>query len=57
MEALRQARRNLESVVIATPLDAAAAQDAMEDVRRATNELQRLMHQLLLEALKQARGA
>lgn len=53
---LREARRELASVS-APPLKEAEVRKAMADVRVATDALQRLMQDLLLEALIQAYGS
>jgi uncharacterized membrane protein len=54
---LRAARRALAETANAVPLDAAAVERAMTDVRTATDALQRLMQELLLETLRARQGA
>lgn len=54
---LRQARQNLATAANTTPFDEAEIERAMQDVRAATETLQRLMQEFLLEALKRTRGA
>lgn len=54
---LRDARRTLAATANATPLDEAAVERAMEDVRTATDALQRLMQDLLLQTLRAQQGA
>jgi len=54
---LRQARQNLATAANATPFDDAEVERAMLDVRAATETLQRLMQEFLLEALQRTRGA
>lgn len=49
---LREARRELASVAGSSPLNEADVTKAMTDVRNATDALQRLMQDLLLEALR-----
>lgn len=49
---LREARRELASVAGSSPLNEADVMKAMTDVRNATDALQRLMQDLLLEALR-----
>lgn len=54
---LRQARRNLAAAAGAATLDEAEATRAMQEVRAATEALQRLVQDLLLEALRRTHGA
>ncbi|MEP9386872.1 periplasmic heavy metal sensor [Mesorhizobium sp. KR9-304] len=54
---LRQARRNVAEASKATPYVEADVERAMERVRAATDELQRMMQGLLLEALRNTRQA
>lgn len=54
---LRQARRNLAAAAGAATLDEAEATRAMREVRAATEALQRLVQDLLLEALRRTHGA
>ncbi len=49
---LREARRELASVATAKPLDKAAVERAMSDVRTATEALQRLMQDYLMQAFE-----
>lgn len=53
---LREARQNLATAANAVPFDEAEVERAMQDVRAATETLQRLMQEFLLEALKRTRG-
>ncbi|MBB4065443.1 periplasmic heavy metal sensor [Gellertiella hungarica] len=52
LRALREARRDLSASAGATPVREDEVREAMARVRRATDELQRLMQDLLLEALR-----
>jgi len=54
---LRQARQALAAAVNADPLNEAEVERTMEDVRQATEGLQRLMQQYLLSALKRTHRA
>lgn len=54
---LRQARQKLAATARAAPLDETEARRAMQEVRAATDALQSLVQELLLEALKRTRGA
>lgn len=56
LHALREARQRLATATNATTLDVAEVERAMQDVRTATEALQRVMQELLLEALKRTRG-
>ena len=49
---LREARRQLASVASTSPLNEEGITKAMTDVREATEALQRLMQDLLLQALR-----
>nr|WP_281411161.1 periplasmic heavy metal sensor [Mesorhizobium sp. RMAD-H1] len=49
---LREARRQLASIASSSPLNEADITKAMADVRDATDALQRLMQDLLFEALR-----
>jgi uncharacterized membrane protein len=49
---LREARHQLASVASSSPLNEADVTKAMADVRNATDALQRLMQDVLLEALR-----
>lgn len=53
---LREARQRLGAAVNAATLDVAEIERAMQDVRTATEALQRVMQELLLEAVKRTRG-
>ncbi|WP_276199208.1 periplasmic heavy metal sensor [Chelatococcus sp. XZ-Ab1] len=54
---VRDARRTLAAAANATPLDEKAVERAMEDVRTATDALQRLMQDLLLQTLRARQDA
>lgn len=54
---LRQARQKLAATARATALDETEVKRAMQEVRAATEALQSLGQELLLEALKRTRGA
>lgn len=54
---LRQARRAMAEAANATPYRQADVEQAMADVRAATEALQARMQELLLEALKNTRPA
>lgn len=54
---VRQARRGLAEASSATPYVEADVERAMQRVRSATGELQSMMQGLLLEALRNTRGA
>lgn len=49
---LREARRRLSSLANVSQIDEAEVRRAMQDVRTATDALQRLMQEFLLQALK-----
>lgn len=52
LDKLRGARRELASAVSVSPVDEAAVDRALQDVRNATDALQRLMQDFLMQALK-----
>lgn len=54
---LREARRQLASVASSSPFDERHVTKAMADVRDATDALQRLMQDLLLQALRSTEHA
>ncbi|ESR23482.1 periplasmic heavy metal sensor [Lutibaculum baratangense] len=54
---LREARRNLAAAANAATFDEAEVERIMQDVRTATEALQRLMQEFLLEALRRTHGA
>lgn len=53
---LRQARQGLATTANAATINEAEIERAMQDVRAATDKLQRRMQELLLEALRRTRG-
>ncbi|BBK30967.1 heavy-metal resistance protein [Stella humosa] len=53
---MREARRSLAEAVNARPFDEAAVTRAMAAVRSATDGLQRLMQEFLLQALRETRA-
>lgn len=52
LDNLRAARRQLATVAGGSPINEAEVESAMRDVRAATDALQRLMQEFLLEALR-----
>jgi len=54
---LRRARDAVTTALQAEPLETAEVEQAMQEVRRATGELQRLMQEFLVDAVRRSRGA
>ncbi len=57
LQRLREARQELAAAARAEPLDEAEVERAMAGVRQSTDDLLRLMHEFLLEALQRTRRA
>ena len=53
---LRRARSNLAATIAASPFDEVAVQAAMKDVRDATGNLQAIIQDYLLTALKRSKS-
>ena len=57
IQELRQARQALTTALHAEQLDDTEVERAMQNVRQATNDLQRLLQEFLVEAVRLSRGA